>query len=281
MRAGYQGEPGAFSEQAVRTLLPEAEPVPHRTFGSVFEAVVSGDLRYGIVPIENSQAGSINDTYDLLARHHLWIGGEVSVRVDQALLALPGTRLEDVRRVSSHPQALAQSAEFLAALDAEVVPEYDTAGAARRIAEQRLAGEAAVASERAAELYGLEVLARRIQTHGENHTRFVAVAVASATHLAPDKTSLVFRVAQEAIRNVVNHSQATKVITRLRYADGVVTLRVEDNGRGFSSADRSRRREEGHVGLSLLNNAVEASSGRLSLESEPGRGTSLMLTLPC
>lgn len=194
MRAGYQGEPGAFSEQAVRTLLPEAEPVPHRTFGSVFEAVVSGDLRYGVVPIENSQAGSINDTYDLLARHHLWIGGEVSVRVDQALLALPGTRLEDVRRVSSHPQALAQSAEFLAALDAEVVPEYDTAGAARRIAEQRLAGEAAVASERAAELYGLEVLARRIQTHGENHTRFVAIAVDRTPLGEPDKTSLVFGV---------------------------------------------------------------------------------------
>jgi signal transduction histidine kinase len=104
---------------------------------------------------------------------------------------------------------------------------------------------------------------------------------AATTHLPPDKTSLVFRVAQEAIRNVVNHSQATKVITRLRFADGTVTLQVDDNGRGFSAADRSRRREEGHVGLHLLNNAVEASSGRLSLTSEPGHGTSLMLTLPC
>jgi signal transduction histidine kinase len=109
----------------------------------------------------------------------------------------------------------------------------------------------------------------------------VEVDAASATHLPADKTSLVFRVAQEAIRNVVNHSQATKVITTLRYAEGKVTLQVEDNGKGFSAADRSRRREEGHVGLSLLNNAVEASSGRLSLESEPGRGTSLMLELPC
>jgi signal transduction histidine kinase len=109
----------------------------------------------------------------------------------------------------------------------------------------------------------------------------VEVDAASATHLPADKTSLVFRVAQEAIRNVVNHSQATKVITTLRYADGKVTLHVEDNGKGFSAADRSRRREEGHVGLSLLNNAVEASSGHLSPESEPGRGTSLMLELPC
>jgi signal transduction histidine kinase len=109
----------------------------------------------------------------------------------------------------------------------------------------------------------------------------VEVDAASATHLPADKTSLVFRVAQEAIRNVVNHSQATKVITTLRYADGKLTLHVEDNGKGFSAADRSRRRDEGHVGLSLLNNAVEASSGSLSLESEPGRGTSLMLELPC
>jgi signal transduction histidine kinase len=109
----------------------------------------------------------------------------------------------------------------------------------------------------------------------------VELEAGSATHLPPDKTSLVFRVAQEAIRNVVNHSQATKVITKLRFVDGTVTLQVDDNGRGFSSADRSRRREEGHVGLHLLNNAVEASSGRLSLTSEPGHGTSLMLTLPC
>jgi signal transduction histidine kinase len=109
----------------------------------------------------------------------------------------------------------------------------------------------------------------------------VEFEAASATHLPADKTSLVFRVAQEAIRNVVNHSQATKVITKLRFVDGMLTLQVNDNGRGFSSADRTRRREEGHVGLHLLNNAVEASSGHLSLESEPGHGTSLMLTLPC
>jgi signal transduction histidine kinase len=104
---------------------------------------------------------------------------------------------------------------------------------------------------------------------------------AEETHLSADKTSLVFRVAQEAIRNVVNHSEATKVIAKLHFVDGMVTLQVDDNGKGFSAADRSRRREEGHVGLHLLNNAVEASSGRLSLTSEPGHGTSLMLQLPC
>lgn len=108
----------------------------------------------------------------------------------------------------------------------------------------------------------------------------VELDATAAIHLPADKTSLVFRVAQEAIRNVVNHSQATKVITKLRFADGTVTLQIDDNGRGFSVADRARRRQEGHVGLSLLNNAVQASSGRLSLSSEPGHGTSLKLTLP-
>ena len=109
----------------------------------------------------------------------------------------------------------------------------------------------------------------------------VEFTAADATHLPAEKTSLLFRVAQEAIRNVVNHSQANKVTTDLKYVDGVVTLRVQDNGKGFTPADRSRRREQGHVGLHLLNNAVEASSGRLSLTSEPGVGTSLMLELPC
>ncbi|MDQ2961354.1 MAG: histidine kinase, partial [Candidatus Dormibacteraeota bacterium] len=109
----------------------------------------------------------------------------------------------------------------------------------------------------------------------------VEFEVAGVTHLAADKTSLVFRVAQEAVRNIVNHSQATRVVTTLTHTDGMLTLQLSDNGKGFSSADRSRRREEGHVGLHLLNNAVEAASGHLTLTSEPGNGTSLMLQLPC
>lgn len=109
----------------------------------------------------------------------------------------------------------------------------------------------------------------------------VEVDATSAPHLSVEKTSLVFRVAQEAVRNVVNHSQATSVLASLRLIEGMITLRIDDNGRGFSEDDRSRRRQEGHVGLHLLNNAVEASGGQLSLTSRPGHGTSLMLQLPC
>jgi len=191
-RVAYQGDPGAFSEEAVRVLFPEADAFPHRTLREAFDAVTAGRARYGVVPVENSQAGSINETYDLLAAGGAWIVGEVVVSVAHALLALAGTRLEDVRVVSSHPQALAQCQDFLARLDAEMVAVFDTAGAARRIAEQRREGEAAVASERSAELYGLEVLATGIQTDPGNRTRFAAIAMDPQPLGDPDKTSLTF-----------------------------------------------------------------------------------------
>jgi prephenate dehydratase len=197
VRVGYQGEPGAFSEEAVRTLFPRSMPVPYRAFRPVFDDVSAGRLRYGVVPLENSQAGSINETYDLLGRGGVWMVGEVVVAVDHALLALPGTRLEDLRQVSSHPQALAQCQEFLSTLDAEIVAVYDTAGAAKRIAEGSREGEGAVASPRAAEMYGLEVLAERIQTNPDNRTRFAAIS-ADHTPLGPeDRTSILLGVKNE------------------------------------------------------------------------------------
>jgi prephenate dehydratase len=191
MKVGYQGEPGAFSEEAVRGLFPEAEASPHRTVRAVFEALTSRAIDHAVVPVENSLAGSINETYDLLARGDTHIVGEAVIAVDHALLALPGTKLEDVRLVSSHPQALAQCDEYLAELRVELVPVYDTAGAAKRISEERYAGEAAVASERAASVYGLEVLARRIQTNEENQTRFAVISLDPTPLGTPDKTSLI------------------------------------------------------------------------------------------
>jgi prephenate dehydratase len=189
----YQGEPGAYSEEAAHRLYPGASLEPVRTLHQVFDRVASGAVRAGVVPLENSQAGSINETYDLLARGDVHIVGEAVTRVDHALLALPETPLGDVRRVASHPAALAQCQEFLGGLDesVEIVPVYDTAGAAKRIAEERRAGEAAIASERAGEVYGLEALATRIQDTIDNFTRFAAVAVDPAPLGEPDKTSLV------------------------------------------------------------------------------------------
>jgi prephenate dehydratase len=196
-KVGYQGEPGAFSEQAVNGLFPGSEAVPIRTLRQVFEALEDQAIDHGVVPLENSLAGSINETYDLLSRGKAFVVGEAVVVVNHALLALPGTRLEDVKRVSSHPQALAQCDEFIAGIEAEAVPVYDTAGAAKRIAEERRTGEAAIASEQAAAIYGLEVLARRIQTSPNNRTRFAAIA-RELRPLAPaDKTSLLLEIRHE------------------------------------------------------------------------------------
>jgi prephenate dehydratase len=179
----------------VHLLFPDARAEPRRTLRQIFADLRSGRLARGVVPLENSQAGSINETYDLLADGDVLVVGEAVISVDHALLALPGTTVEQVRRVASHPQALAQCQDFLAGLDAEIVPVYDTAGAALRIARERREGEAAVASERAAELYGLEVLSRRIQDSSPNFTRFAAVATKPEPLGRPDKTSIVFGTA--------------------------------------------------------------------------------------
>jgi prephenate dehydratase len=192
--AAYQGEAGAFSEEGALALLPDAEHRPLPSIRKVFEAVEVGRARWGLVPMDNSQAGSINETYDLFLRHGLHLVGETVVRVDHCLLALPGSTIDDVRELISHPQAIAQCEEFLNALQLEVRAEYNTAGAAKRIAEQRLARTAAIASRRAAELYGLEVLAERIQTYPDNSTRFGALSRNPESLATPDKSSLVFGV---------------------------------------------------------------------------------------
>jgi prephenate dehydratase len=190
----YQGEPGAYSEEGSRALFPDAEHRPSASIRTVFESVEVGRAHWGLVPLDNSQAGSINETYDLFLRHGLHLVGETIVRVDHALLALPGSTIDDVREVISHPQAIAQCEEFLSALDANVRAEYNTAGAAKKIAEGKLHGVAAIASLRAGELYGLEPLAERIQTYPDNSTRFGALSRDPAPLGTPDKSSLVFGV---------------------------------------------------------------------------------------
>src|SRR5215210_8987104 len=194
----YQGEVGAYSEEGALALFPDAEHQPFPSIRTVFESVEVARARWGLVPLDNSQAGSINETYDLFLRHGLHLVGETVVRVDHCLLALPGSALDELEEVMSHPQAIAQSEEFLSALDVTVRAEYNTAGAAKRIAEERLERTAAIASKRAAELYGLEVLAERIQTYPDNYTRFGVLSRNPEPLAEPDKTSLVFGVGHVA-----------------------------------------------------------------------------------
>jgi len=190
----YQGEAGAYSEEGALALFPEASLRPLSTIRKVFESVEVGMVDYGLVPIDNSQAGSINETYDLFLKHGLHLVAETVVRVNHCLLALPGTHIDDVEEVISHPQAVAQCEEFLNVLDVAIRAEYDTAGAAKRILENKMERTGAIASKRAASLYGLDILAERIQTYPDNYTRFGALSRAPDALHDPDKTSLVFGV---------------------------------------------------------------------------------------
>ena len=193
MRIAFQGAPGAYSESAAERAWPGIETVPFDQFEDVFAAVASGRTSHGLLPIENSTGGSIHRNYDLLLEHDLPIVAETQLQVVHHLVALPGTELSAIRRVWSHPQALAQCEGFLSRLaNVEIVATYDTAGSARQIRDQGLRDTAAVASSRAAEIFGLSVLQSAIQDYRDNITRFLLISRDSQPLGTPDKTSLVF-----------------------------------------------------------------------------------------
>lgn len=197
----YQGSPGAFSEGAARVLLgQDARLLPCTTLEQTFAAVVAGRARRGVIPVENTLAGSIHKSYDLLFQNDLVIIGETVRHIDHALIALPGTSLPDIRRVMSHPMALAQCESFFKRHPGlEPVSVFDTAGALETIVRDRLRDAAAIASERAAEIYQGVVLLTGIQDHQENYTRFHLLAPAAEpvgpeTAAEADKTTLVLRL---------------------------------------------------------------------------------------
>lgn len=174
MKVAYAGEPGAFGEEAA-LLLPDAEPLPCPSFAAVFEAVTSGRADRGVVPLHNSRAGMVEEVVRLLAKSNLQVEDRVALRVRQALLALPGVRLEDIRQVASHPQALAQCSTLVQKHGWEPVARGTTSGAARQLSEERDATCAVIASATTAKLYGLNVLAAGIEDDPENTTRFAVL----------------------------------------------------------------------------------------------------------
>jgi prephenate dehydratase len=204
LNVAFQGERGAFGEEATRIYFSQRmaqhqiDPLPCKSFADVFRAVASGMADYGLVPVENSQSGSINETYDLLRQHDLFVIGEISHPVNQCLLCLKGQELKDIKRVISHPQALAQSDVFLRELGVEIVATYDTAGSAKMLREEQLMGVAAIAAAGAAEIYDLEILARDIQTIKGNYTRFIALGREPAPRVVGEaKTMLVMATAHQ------------------------------------------------------------------------------------
>ena len=207
-RVAYTGEPGAFAEEAVLRFFAAPDAQPLSSFRAVFEAVRDGAADAGVVPVESSLLGTIRENLDLLYEFELPIAGELSVPVRLALLALPGERLDTIERVYSISAALAQADEFLRSRPWTIQTTYNTAGAAKQVAERGERGAAAVASARVAPIYGLEVIADGIQSGDDNHTRFAVIARAGEeaevrSAAAPGavagkpKTTLVF-----AVRNV-------------------------------------------------------------------------------
>jgi len=202
LRIAYQGVEGSYSHIAAQRRYAGrpggALLAGHDSFRAAAEAVTTGAADLALLPIENTTAGSINETYDLLAGGSLHITGEVISAIEHSLLALPGVALADLRTVISHPQALAQCAGLFAKHPNLVArADFDTAGAARRVAEANDRTLGAIASAAAAQRYGLAVVARGIQTATGNATRFVEVALrpAPVPHGAQVKTSLVFALA--------------------------------------------------------------------------------------
>lgn len=200
MRIAFQGEQGAFSEAAGRLVgAGEAELLPCRSFEDVFQSVDHGPAHYGVLPIENSIGGSIHRNYDLLVEHHLPIVAEVELPVVHHLLAFPGATIEQITRIYSHPQALAQCERFLRTLSGiEIIASYDTAGSAKLVADGQLRDAAAIASSRAGELFGLAPLASSIQDFDDNVTRFIVIGKRPLSDERPDKTTIVFSLPNEA-----------------------------------------------------------------------------------
>ena len=194
----FQGEPGAYSEEAVRQQFgSEVATLPCQAFEHIFEAVDSGRADFGAVPVENSTAGSINKSLDLLLEHDLKVHGEILLRVRHCLLTVPG-HAATITQVRSHPQALAQCETFMNRHHYTAVPWYDTAGSAKDLAANPEPGVAVIASKLAAQIYGLEIVQEGVEDMSNNYTRFFVVGKGDAPRSERSKTSLVFAVPNTA-----------------------------------------------------------------------------------
>jgi prephenate dehydratase len=175
-RASFQGALGAFSEEAVRILVPDAEPVPRQSFDAVVKAVDTGEDRWGVVAVENTLAGAVAEAYDALEGGNVTVVGEVAIPIRHCLLALRGATIAGLREARTHPVALSQCKAFFArhpGIQPRAV--YDTAGAAAEVAAGGDLGVAAIASRRAGDRYGLEILQADLQDRDDNQTRFYLI----------------------------------------------------------------------------------------------------------
>lgn len=210
----FQGEVGAYSEEAAYQFFgSQARLKPRESLEDTFLAVEKGDVRFGLVPVENSLEGSIPRTYDLLLDSNLKVAGETQLRIVHCLIGLPDAQIDSIREVYSHPQALGQCKTFLRQMGWKLTPTYDTAGSVKMNKENGLLDKAAIASARAAEIYRMKILVSSIEDNAHNYTRFFILARQSSLPTGNDKTSIVFSAKHEpgALYDALKELAARKI----------------------------------------------------------------------
>jgi len=192
-KVAFQGVKGSYSEMAAHDFFGlDILPVEYRTFSEVFESVEENQALYGIVPIENSLEGSVTNVYDLFLEHSLKVWGETILKIEHSLIVNHGVSEKAIKKVYSHPQALAQCRKYLEKLKCQIIPYYNTAGSVKMIKVEKSVDSAAVASEYAATIYDMKILRGKIADNQNNFTRFFIISKKEALKTENDKTSIIF-----------------------------------------------------------------------------------------
>lgn len=192
IKVAYQGIKGANGYEATLRLFPKGEPISYKTFEDVFEAVANDEVSYGVLPVENSTAGSVSAVYDLILKHRFYIVGAFDLKIDYCLAGLKQSELGDIEKVWTHPQSISQCENYIGKKDFEATPMSNTAVAAKAVAKEKRLNVAAICSYKAAEEYGLKVLDNHIQDNDSNTTRFIVISKKLYIPENADKISLCF-----------------------------------------------------------------------------------------
>ena len=191
-KVAYQGIKGANGHEATLSLFPNGTPVNYKTFSDVFDAVDKGEVTYGVLPVENSTAGSVSTVYDLILKYRFYIVGALDLPIDYCLAGLKQSEFADIEKVWSHPQSISQCANYIAKNDFEATPCANTAVAARDVAREKRLNVAAICSYKAAEEYGLKILDNHLQDNKDNKTRFIVISKKLCIPENANKISLCF-----------------------------------------------------------------------------------------
>lgn len=209
IKIGYQGVKGSFSEEAMIKYFGENHiTIDCEEFEDVFIALKNNEVDYGVLPIENSFTGAITTVYDLLVKYGLYIVGEECIKINQNLIGVKGSKLEDIKEIYSHPQGFEQSREFLSKKsNLKLIPFHNTAISAKYISEAKDKSKAAIASLRAAEIYGLDIIEKEINDKNNNHTKFIVIGKRLESYKECNKVTVVFSLDDKAgtLYNLLRH----------------------------------------------------------------------------